>query len=91
MDKDFRITKLDDVDAEAHMGQLFMAARYYDEAETSLANSIEANPDQVTAYEAMAILRDRQGNQLRLRASSSGPSEMARPIPTSICGTRSCL
>ncbi len=61
MDKDFRITKLDDDAAEAHMGQLFMAARYYDEAETSLANSIEANPDQVTAYKAMAILRDRQG------------------------------
>ncbi len=61
MDKDFRITKLDDVAAEAHEGQLFMAMRYYDEAETSLASSIEANPDQVTAYEAMANLRDRQG------------------------------
>lgn len=61
MDKDFGITKLDDNEVKGHEGQLLMAVGYLDEAEKSLAVSIEANPGQVTAYEAMASLRDRQG------------------------------
>jgi tetratricopeptide (TPR) repeat protein len=37
-----------------------MAVRYYEEAEKNLSSSIEANPGQVLAYEAMATLYDRQ-------------------------------
>jgi tetratricopeptide (TPR) repeat protein len=60
IDKDFRVAALDDAEVDAHLGQLFAATGYYSEAETSLARSIEAKPDQVVAYEAMAIVRRRQ-------------------------------
>lgn len=60
LDDDFSITKFDGVAADAHLGQMFMAARYDAEAESSLSRSIEADPDQAIAYEAFAGLRERQ-------------------------------
>lgn len=57
---DFEITKLDDAAADAHLGGLYVATRYDAEAEATLSRSIEKNPDQVIAYEAMANLLDRQ-------------------------------
>lgn len=58
--EELRVRKLDPADASAHMGQLYVATRYDEEAEAALTSSIEAKPDQVAAYESLAALRERQ-------------------------------